>query len=481
MISSYQRQDNRMFNEMRKVNITRNFTKYSQGSVLIEVGETKVICTATIEDGVPPFLKGSGSGWISAEYSMLPSSTQKRKKRDINKGKIDGRTQEIQRLIGRSIRSIVNLKYLGERTIWIDCDVIQADGGTRTASITGAYVAICDALYTLFKEEAKNNILRKKKEGSNQEVSEKELKKELKRIFPIKTFMSAVSVGVVDGNVMLDVCYEEDSSAEVDCNVVMNNNGDFIEIQGTGEERPFSKLELVKILEYAEKGNRELMRIQRQCLGEISELIMGCEYKKEIVVATGNAHKLEEIKKIFDGLDYDIKSLKDLGLDGIEIIEDGNSFEHNALIKARTIMQFTDRIVLADDSGLEVDCLNKSPGIYSARYAGENATDENNRKKLFDNLEGISEEERTARFIAAIAVVFPDGEETTCRGSIEGRICLDEKGDNGFGYDPMFIPDGYSITFAEMDPDEKNRISHRSVALDTMKTRLEKIIKSRQI
>lgn len=192
MISSYQRQDNRMFNEMRKVNITRNFTKYSQGSVLIEVGETKVICTATIEDGVPPFLKGSGSGWISAEYSMLPSSTQKRKKRDINKGKIDGRTQEIQRLIGRSIRSIVNLKYLGERTIWIDCDVIQADGGTRTASITGAYVAICDALYTLFKEEAKNNILRKKKEGSNQEVSEKELKKELKRIFPIKTFMSAV-------------------------------------------------------------------------------------------------------------------------------------------------------------------------------------------------------------------------------------------------------------------------------------------------
>ena len=220
------RPDGRELDEIRDVKITRNFTKYSQGSVLIEVGETKVICTASVEDGVPPFLKGTGSGWISAEYSMLPSATQKRKRRDSNKGKVDGRSQEIQRLIGRAIRSVVDLHSLGERTIWIDCDVIQADGGTRTASITGAYVALADALYTLYK----NNEIKK---------------------MPIHSMMAAISVGVVDGDIRLDICYEEDSNAEVDTNVVMNNRGEFIEIQGTGEERPFTKDELTKILEYA--------------------------------------------------------------------------------------------------------------------------------------------------------------------------------------------------------------------------------------
>lgn len=451
-----QRSDNRLFNQIRDVKITRNYTKFSQGSVLIEVGDTKVICTATVEEGVPPFMKGSGSGWISAEYSMLPGSTQKRKKRDSSRGKVDGRSQEIQRLIGRAIRSVVDMTKLGERTIWIDCDVIQADGGTRTASITGAYVALCDALYSLLKK------------GSIKHM-------------PIDSLVSAISVGIVEGDVMLDICYEEDSRAEVDCNVVMNSRGEFIEIQGTGEERPFTKLELVKILEYAEKGNKELMRIQRNVLGEVSDAIIGCEYEKEAIIATGNKHKLEEIQTILDDLNFDIKSLKDVDLDGIEIVENGNTFEHNALIKARTIRNMTKKIAIADDSGLEVDALNKRPGVFSARYAGENATDEDNRKKLFEELEGVSSEDRTARFVSVIAVAFPDGKEALYRGTVEGKIALEETGENGFGYDCMFIPDGHDISFGVMDSESKNNMSHRFNALKKMKVGLKEIIKSREI
>lgn len=450
------RPDGRELDAIRDVKITRNFTKYSQGSVLIEVGETKVICTATVEDGVPPFLKGTGSGWISAEYSMLPSATQKRKRRDSNKGKVDGRSQEIQRLIGRAIRSVVDLRSLGERTIWIDCDVIQADGGTRTASITGAYVALADALYTLFKN--------------------KEIKK-----MPIHSMLSAISVGVVDGEVRLDICYEEDSKAEVDTNIVMNNKGEFIEIQGTGEERPFTKNELNKILEYAEKGNKELMRKQREILGEVADTIIGREYEREAVIATGNAHKLEEIQKLLSEMDFEIKSLKDVGLEGIEIIENGKTFEHNALIKARTIANKTGKISIADDSGIEVDALGKRPGVHSARYSGENASDEENRIKMFKELEGVDADQRSARFVCVIAVVFPDGKEILSRGVVEGRVSEEERGQNGFGYDCMFIPEGYKETFGELSSELKNSFSHRSRALEKMKTQLQSIIDSRTI
>ena len=183
------RPDGRQYDQLRPVKITRNYTMHSAGSVLIEVGNTKVICTASVEEGVPGFMKGTGKGWISAEYSMLPSATETRKRRDSSKGRIDGRSQEIQRLIGRSIRSVVNLDDLGERTIWIDCDVIQADGGTRTASITGAFVALADALYKLYQEG-------------------------LIKTMPVTSMLAAVSVGVVDSQVCLDICYQEDSNAE---------------------------------------------------------------------------------------------------------------------------------------------------------------------------------------------------------------------------------------------------------------------------
>ena len=232
-------------NMLREIKITKNFTKYAEGSVLIEFGDTVVLCNASIEEKVPPFLKNTGTGWISAEYSMLPRSTHQRKIRDSARGKIDGRTHEIQRLIGRALRSVVDMKVLGERTIWIDCDVLQADGGTRTASITGAFVALCDAMAKLYEKEAIKS-------------------------FPINAFVSAVSVGIVKGKPVLDLCYEEDSKATVDMNVVMTGSGEFIEIQGTGEERPYTRTELNMMLEKAEKGINELIDYQKGVLGDLA-------------------------------------------------------------------------------------------------------------------------------------------------------------------------------------------------------------------
>jgi len=236
-----QRVDKRKLDELRTLKITRNYLKDPQGAVLIEMGDTKVICTAFVEKSVPPFLVGKGKGWITAEYSMLPSSTQTRKRRD-RAGKVDGRSQEIQRLIGRSLRSIIDLEKLGEVTIRIDCDVIQADGGTRTASINGAFIALYDAIEWLKKED--------------------DLKES-----PIKYFVSAISVGIVSDVALLDLPYIEDSQAKVDMNIVMSEDGRIIEIQGTGEEEPFSTDELVQLLDLAKKGCGEINEYQRSILG----------------------------------------------------------------------------------------------------------------------------------------------------------------------------------------------------------------------
>lgn len=235
--------DTREADQLRPVKITKDYIMHPQGSVLIEMGNTKVICTAMIEEKVPPFLKGSGKGWITAEYGMLPGSTNTRKMRDSSKGKIDGRSQEIQRLIGRALRSVVDLEKLGERTIWIDCDVIQADGGTRTASITGSFVALMCAFNKLIAA------------GILTEA-------------PITDYVAAVSVGVVNDEPILDLCYEEDSKADVDMNLVMTGAGKFIEIQGTGEERPFDQAELTSMLALGQKGIQELMQLQRQIIEE---------------------------------------------------------------------------------------------------------------------------------------------------------------------------------------------------------------------
>ncbi len=235
------RPDGRFADKLRKTRITRNYLKTPEGSVLIEMGNTKVICTASIEKKVPTFLKDQNQGWVTAEYSMLPRSTSSRTTRESSSGRIGGRTHEIQRLIGRTMRSVMDLEALGERTIWLDCDVIQADGGTRTASITGAFVALKDAI--TYAQETK--------------MIEKQ---------PIKDFVAAVSVGIVDGEPRLDLAYEEDSIAEVDMNIVMTGSGKFIEIQGTAETNPFDKKLFQELLVLAESGIKEIITIQKNAL-----------------------------------------------------------------------------------------------------------------------------------------------------------------------------------------------------------------------
>ena len=243
------RHDGRQANQLRNVHIEKDFIKHPEGSVLITVGDTKVICTATVEEKVPPFLRNQGKGWITAEYSMLPRATEQRNIRESAKGKLTGRTMEIQRLIGRALRSVVDLDVIGERTIWVDCDVIQADGGTRTASITGAFVAVAIALHKCM-----------------------EVGKIVKP--PLKHFLAAISVGV-DKNIgaLLDLNYIEDSKAEVDMNVIMTGNGQFVELQGTGEEATFSRQQLNELLDLAEKGIQELFDIQKEVLGPIANKI----------------------------------------------------------------------------------------------------------------------------------------------------------------------------------------------------------------
>lgn len=227
---------------LRPVSMQRNFSLYAEGSCLITCGRTKVLCTATVEEKVPPFLRGTGKGWVTAEYSLLPRSTAVRVPRDSSKGRVNGRSQEIQRLIGRSLRAAVDLEALGERCITLDCDVLQADGGTRTASITGAFVALADALTFL------------RSQGAFCEL-------------PLKSQIAAVSVGKVGGEILLDLCYAEDSTAEVDFNVVMNSDGQYVEVQGTGEGGVFSRSEMDSMLSLASSGISRLMALQRETLG----------------------------------------------------------------------------------------------------------------------------------------------------------------------------------------------------------------------
>ncbi|WP_113868377.1 ribonuclease PH [Paraliobacillus ryukyuensis] len=238
------RPNNREINQLRDITIETDYTKHPEGSVLITVGDTKVICNASIEDRVPPFMRGQGKGWITAEYAMLPRATDQRNIRESSKGKVSGRTMEIQRLIGRSLRAVVDLDKIGERTVWVDCDVVQADGGTRTASITGAFVAIVLAFGTLIEKKAIKEM-------------------------PIRDYLAATSVGVMPNDTeILDLQYEEDSQAKVDMNIVMTGNGEFVEIQGTGEEATFSVTQLQTMLGLADHGLKEIFQKQKEALGK---------------------------------------------------------------------------------------------------------------------------------------------------------------------------------------------------------------------
>ncbi|WP_174613965.1 ribonuclease PH [Virgibacillus ihumii] len=241
--------DQRKNNQLREITITRDFVKHPEGSVLIQAGDTKVICNASVEDRVPPFMRGQGKGWITAEYAMLPRATEQRNIRESSKGKVSGRTMEIQRLIGRALRSVVDLNNIGERTVWVDCDVIQADGGTRTAAITGAFVAVVLAFGKLIHDKTINKM-------------------------PVTDFLSAISVGVLpDGAEALDLNYAEDSGAQVDMNVVMTGNEEFVEIQGTGEEATFTNGQLFKMLDLAKDGVQQITEIQKDVIGDIASRI----------------------------------------------------------------------------------------------------------------------------------------------------------------------------------------------------------------
>ncbi len=436
------RPDNRLPNELRPCEITVGFVGTADGSCLIRCGGTRVICTASVEESVPPFLRGKNVGWLTAEYSMLPASTGRRKARDGVKK--DGRGVEISRLIGRALRQAVDRRFLGERTITIDCDVLEADGGTRTASITGGFVALVCAVDKLLRQG-------KLKES------------------PIVHQIAAVSAGIVDDVPCLDLCYLEDSAAQTDMNFVMDETGAFVELQGTGEGRAFSRGELNEILALGEKGIDELHEKQREALGGMSSHIAP---KRTVVIASNNAHKIQEISHMLEDR-LNVISMREAGFED-EIDENGETFEENAAIKARAVAKATGFCALGDDSGLSVDALDGAPGVHSARYCGHHGDDKANNDLLIANMSGIPAEDRTAEFVCAMALSLPNGDVTTVRGTCPGVITFTPRGEGGFGYDPYFEYLS-GETFAEMAQEEKNRISHRANAMRQMLPYLEEL------
>ena len=435
---------NRASDALRMIRILPDYTEMAAGSVLICCGRTKVICTASVQEGVPGFLRGKGKGWLTAEYAMLPGSTPQRKARDGVKK--DGRGVEIQRLIGRSLRAACDLTRLGERTLYIDCDVIQADGGTRTASITGAFVALCIAVDRLLAEGAIVDS-------------------------PIIRQVAAVSAGVIDDVCTLDLEYAQDSRAQVDMNIVMTRDDrgalGFVEVQGTGEGRCYTRAELDRLLALGEKGCLELMQAQLDALGERAHVI--CK-KPLLALASNNFGKLKELKQLL-GERFDVRSMREMGVE-LDVDENGETFEENALIKAKALMDVCHCATLADDSGLCVEQLNGRPGVHSARYCGVHGDDEANNQLLLKELSDKPAPHR-AHYGAAVALCRPGREPIVVYGRCDGEIIDEYRGDGGFGYDPLFLSDDLGVTFAEADPEAKNAVSHRARAIAKLIEALE--------
>ena len=356
------RADGRVPTQLRPISFELGVQKWAEGSCIIRVGDTQVLCAASIVDRVPPHLRGKGTGWVTAEYSMLPRATAERTDRESVKGKLGGRTHEIQRLIGRSLRDAVDLTRLGERTITVDCDVLQADGGTRTASITGGYVALAAALITY---------------GMDRHLVAR---------------IAAVSVGLVDGEALLDLDYSEDSRADVDFNVVGTDAGTFVEVQGTAEGKPFDRAG-----DGGADGSRHVRPrapLRRPGRGpRDGEALTMAGPRPRLLIATRSAHKLAELRELLSLDRGELVTLDDLGVEG-DVDETGATFEANARLKARFGARATGLPTLADDSGLEVDALGGGPGVRTRRYAGENATDMANNAKLLAALAGLPPERR---------------------------------------------------------------------------------------
>ena len=425
------RLDGRSPDQLREVRMFPGFIRTAAGSCLIEFGGTRVLCTASVEESVPPFLRGRAMGWLTAEYAMLPASTGSRKQRDGIKK--DGRGVEIGRLIGRALRQAVDLHRLGERSITIDCDVLEADGGTRTAAITGGFVALCLAVASLMEQ------------GKLRES-------------PIAHQVAAVSCGMVAGLPMLDLCYKEDSMAETDMNIVMNERAQFIELQGTGEGAAFSLEQLGRMLGLGQQGILQLFHKQLEALGERAAVI---GQKQTLVLASNNPHKLQELRG-FLGDRYRLISMREVGITE-DIDENGSTFQQNAIIKAETVRDRTGFAALADDSGLMVQALDGAPGVHSARYAGQHGDDKANNDLLIENLKDVLAP-RHAQFVSAIALASPFKLTRVFEGVCPGTITFAPRGTGGFGYDPYFEYES-GKTFAEMTEEEKGQVSHRARAM----------------
>jgi len=429
-------------NELRKFEIETGFMGNPEGSCLVKAGNTHVICVATVEKSVPMFLRGTGKGWVTAEYGMLPRSTDKRMNREAAAGKQSGRTMEIQRLIGRSLRAIINTDKLNEYQIKIDCDVIKADGGTRTASISGAFVALRLAVDYMLSKGIINED-------------------------PIYDSVAAVSCGIYKGEPVLDLDFAEDSNAEADANFVLTSEGKIIEIQGTAEDSPFTKGEFLKLLELAEKGVKEISEEQKRSLKK------GANRRKfnpgeEIIIASHNAGKVKEFKEALSPYTEKVLSASDINLPDVE--ETGITFEENAKLKAIAGAKATGKVVIADDSGFCVKKLKGQPGVYSHRFAVEAGDGKEDYTKAVEKLNSMlgKERDRRASFCCTIAIAWPDGHCEILTGRVNGKLQGTMSGENGFGYDPAFVPAGYNKTFAEMTSDEKLKLSHRGKALRSL-------------
>lgn len=416
--------------ELRNIQVKTNVFKYPEGSVVIAFGDTEVICNATVQ---PQASKQSanGQGWISVEYNQLPRATGQRQSR-----KSPAAADAIAETIGKALRGVCDLSRLAEREIVIDCDVVQADGGTQSASLTGAFVALRLAV---------NRLL-----AQNELASD-----------PIRENVAGVGVALLpDGTCVLDPDEYEEEQALVGMSLVMNEGGDFLSIQAFGADTSFSGNDLNELLHYGVVGIESLIAAQKEALVDKTHEVP----EKTIVIATGNVGKAKEFAALFGAAGYEIKTLKDFP-DLPDVAETGTTFEANARLKAETISQLIQQPVLADDSGLCVDALSGMPGVYSARFAGEQKSDAANNAKLLHELYDVPDEKRGAHFHCTLVFAAPQKDSLVVSADWYGRIGRIPRGDYGFGYDPLFIPDGMEKTSAELLPAEKNHLSHRGQAM----------------
>lgn len=469
-----ERRPARAADALRPVAFERGVMCHAEGSALVSFGRTRVLCSASLEDRVPAFRKGSGGGWLTAEYGMLPRSTHTRMDREAAKGKQSGRTQEIQRLIGRSLRHVVDLQALGERTLTIDCDVLQADGGTRTAAITGAWLAVHDALLAAGLSHA------------------------------LRDGLAAVSVGMVNGCALLDLDYLEDSKCDTDLNVVMTAQGHLVEVQGTAEGIGLGRAQFDQLLDLAAQGIAQLCAFQKaallQPLSGAPGQVLAAPTERAVrsvgltggqangrpteqsiepvtgrtaarpsttwVLASGNAGKLRELHALLSPLGVSVKPQSEWAVP--EAAEPHGTFVENALAKARHASRCTGLPALADDSGLVVLALNGAPGVRSARYAedlGRGQGDAANLQCLLEAMQG--REDRRACYVAALVWVAhaDDPMPVIAQGVWWGEVAQQLAGQGGFGYDPGFWLPDQGCTVAQLDASTKNRLSHRAQAV----------------